>query len=307
MADENDDVRWGLKKRLEFIEWRAFWDGRVNRRDLEERFQISTPQASADFARYQTLVAGNNVTYDSTEKTYVTGDDFRPRFLPMNSERYLRQLEALHAGAIEKNDTWFDNIPPMDGVPLLTRAPEAFVLRAILEAIRDRKAIEVYYQSFREASNRIICPHALAYDGHRWHVRALSTEHGEFRDYVLGRIWSVTQPTRPGNSDPLDDVEWEEKATLRLTAHPDLNENQRKAVEHDFRMKEDGVLEVPMRLALTYYFIRRNNLDLRSGQIEPQRAQVFLQNYDEVNAACKRAQTESRERIARRRAAAGTS
>jgi len=93
MADEHD-VRWGQKQRLEFIEWRAFWDGRINRRDLEERFHISTPQASADFSRYQEAAA-SNITYDSTEKTYVTRNDFRPQFLRLSPERYLLQLEVV--------------------------------------------------------------------------------------------------------------------------------------------------------------------------------------------------------------------
>jgi hypothetical protein len=56
-----------------------------------------------------------------------------------------------------------------------------------------------------------------------------------------------------------------------------------------------------MRLALVYYFIRRNNLDLRNGEIPPDRAQLYLQNYDAVIRACEDAKAEGRERIAERR------
>ena len=61
------DVRWGLARRFEFMEWRAYWTGRVNRRDLEGQFGISTPQASADFREYMEAAPGN-IEYDATEK-----------------------------------------------------------------------------------------------------------------------------------------------------------------------------------------------------------------------------------------------
>ncbi|MBW4053708.1 MAG: WYL domain-containing protein [Proteobacteria bacterium] len=297
MADESD-VRWGLKQRLEFIEWRAFWDGRVNRRDLEECFHISTPQASADFARYQEAAA-ENITYDATEKTYVTRPDFRPKFLRLSPERYLLQLEALATEAIHKSDTWFDGLPPVDGVPRIARGPEAFVLRAILDAVRRRNSIEIFYQSLTRTGSRVICPHALAHDGHRWHVRALSQEHGEFRDYVLGRILSFSPPA-PCDMDPQDDVEWNTFGTLKLIAHPGLNDSQRRTIEHDYRI-QNGELQIQMRLALVYYFIRRNSLDLRTADMPPERAQLYLQNYDEITAACDAAKTEGRNRAVERR------
>ncbi|MGH8291259.1 MAG: WYL domain-containing protein [Steroidobacteraceae bacterium] len=292
-------MRWGLKQRLEFIEWRAFWDGRVNRRDLEEHFNISTPQASADFARYQDAATGN-INYDQTEKTYMTGRDFRPKFLRLSPERYLLQLEALAADAIHKSDTWFGELPPVDGVPRIARGPEAFVLRAALDAVRRRRSIEILYQSLTRTGSRVICPHAMAHDGHRWHLRALSQEHGEFRDYVLGRILSLGPPPAPFDMEPQDDVEWNTFGTLKLAAHPGLSDSQRSTIEHDFRI-QNGVLQIQLRLALVYYFIRRNNLDLRKGEVAPERAQLYLQNYDEVTAACEAAKAEGRKRVSARR------
>ena len=41
------DLRWGIERRLEFIEFRLYWEGRVNRADLTSVFGISTVQASA--------------------------------------------------------------------------------------------------------------------------------------------------------------------------------------------------------------------------------------------------------------------
>jgi|SRR5580700_10540877 hypothetical protein len=86
---------------------------------------------------------------------------------------------------------------------------------------------------------------------------------------------------------------------LQLIAHPQLNNIQRDAIEHEFRI-EHRVLEVRMRLAQVFYFIRRNNLDLRDGQIDPVRAQLYLRNYDEVIRACELANAEGRKRVAER-------
>src|SRR5262245_5605678 len=115
MADDQD-VRWGVAQRFEFIEWRAYWSGRVNRKDLEDEFQISTPQASLDFKRYQEA-APDNIAYDATEKTYVVTRTFAPKFLTLSAERYLRQIDALKLGAIKPHDTWLDFIPPADIIP----------------------------------------------------------------------------------------------------------------------------------------------------------------------------------------------
>jgi hypothetical protein len=41
--------------RLEFIEFRLFWEGVLNRADIIDYFGVSVPQASNDLSRYQEL------------------------------------------------------------------------------------------------------------------------------------------------------------------------------------------------------------------------------------------------------------
>ncbi|TAK82753.1 MAG: WYL domain-containing protein [Betaproteobacteria bacterium] len=300
MADEVN-VRWGLAQRFEFIEWRAYWVGRVNRKDLEDAFHISTPQASIDFKRYQEAAPGN-IEYNATEKTYVATDAFRPKFLALSPERYMLQLQAVTSGALRKSDTWFDELPRADVIPTITRGAEAYTLRAIIQTIKNGEAIKIYYRSLERVGLRTICPHALAHDGYRWHARALSLERQEYRDYVLGRILSVSQP-EPCNAHPTDDVEWETFVKLRVIAHPGLTSEQKATIEHDYRLK-DGKLDIEMRAALAFYFIRRHNLDLRISDISPERAQLFLENFGEVKAAVEEAKQRSKMLIAARGSAA---
>lgn len=296
MAEDND-IRWGIERRFEFIEWRAYWAGKVNRRDLETEFNISTPQASVDLRRYQEATPGN-IEYDSTAKTYVAKDGFRPKFLRLSPERFLLQVHAVTAEAIKKSDTWFEEMPPVGIAPVIARGPEAYTLRAILRTISISGEIDINYLSLTSTGVRTIRPHALAYDGQRWHARALSLEHGEYRDYVLGRVLSVSEPRRC-SADASDDIEWNSFAELKLVAHPKLNVLQRGTIEHDYKMK-NGELVVPMRVALAFYFIRRNNLDLRNGEITPERAQLFLQNFEEVNALLKETREKSSAMVGRR-------
>jgi len=298
MAEDND-IRWGIERRFEFIEWRVYWAGRVNRKDLENEFKISTPQASVDLRRYQEAMPGN-IEYDSTAKAYVASSGFRPKVLRLSPERYLLQVHALTAEAIQKSDTWFDEVPAVGIAPVIARGPEAYTLRAILKTISMRGEIDINYLSLTRTGVRTVRPHSLAYDGQRWHARALSMEHGEYRDYVLGRILSVSEP-RSSNADPSDDVEWNTFVELKLIAHPKLDVLQRGTIEHDYKMK-NGELAVPMRVALAFYFIKRNNLDLRNGEIPPERAQLFLQNFDEVNGVAMETRERSHALVKRRQA-----
>jgi hypothetical protein len=48
------------------------------------------------------------------------------------------------------------------------------------------------------------------------------------------------------------------------------------------------------RLALIYYFIPCDNLDLRSADTPPERTQLYLQNYEEITAAGDAAKAEER-------------
>ncbi|HLV59844.1 MAG TPA: hypothetical protein VKY51_00415, partial [Fredinandcohnia sp.] len=98
-------VRWGIERRLEFIEFRLFWDGHVNRSDLMAAFGISINQASADLNRYLGMAPGNMV-YDKSARTYVRGDRFEPLFLRPDPARYLSQLRSISDGIATQEETW---------------------------------------------------------------------------------------------------------------------------------------------------------------------------------------------------------
>ena len=51
MDKDKSELRWGVAQRLEFIEFRLFWEGHVNRSDLMEQFGLSVNQSSAHLNR----------------------------------------------------------------------------------------------------------------------------------------------------------------------------------------------------------------------------------------------------------------
>ena len=67
MEELTNRIRWGVHRRLEFIDFRLFWDGRLNRSDMAETFGISAQQASADIAQYE-RIAPQNLVYDRAER-----------------------------------------------------------------------------------------------------------------------------------------------------------------------------------------------------------------------------------------------
>ncbi|MGY3495926.1 WYL domain-containing protein [Bradyrhizobium sp. USDA 4502] len=292
---DKEDIRWGLQRRFEMIEWRAYWLGRINRSDLEGCFGVSTPQASADLRSYQEAAPGN-IEYDATERAYVPTANFQPKFLRGGADRYLIQLDAILTGAVPAVDTWFGSPPPAAVMPAVARNVDSETLRTLLKAITLRREVEIEYQSLTSTRRRGIVPHSLASDGYRWHVRAWCSQRHEFRDFVLSRILSVGE-SRPSDVNPSDDIVWNTMVTLRIVAHPELTAAQKRAIELDFGMK-DGVLALTSRVALAFYVRRRLNLDLIRWNVPPERQQIYLTNAAEVDEIQRKAEEEARIRIA---------
>lgn len=295
MDGQSGGLRWGVERRLEFIEFRLLWEGGINRADITERFGVSVPQASKDLSHYQTL-APENMIYDRSAKRYLAAAHPRPRFLRPDSDRYLSQLRSVADGVLAQEETWLSDPPPAEAVPMPRRHVDPDILRAVLGAIREREALEIRYQSLSgnrpQPTWRWISPHAFAFDGNRWHVRAFCHIDRTFKDFLLPRFLK-TRGTGKAEAGPADDSIWHEIVTVALTPHPGLAEDQKHIVAQDFGMKA-GRLDAKVRLALLYYLLRRLGLADFEGEKRPAREQhVVLAHPDEVRDALSRAQSGS--------------
>lgn len=275
MDSDKLELRWGVALRLEFIEFRLFWEGRVNRSDLMEQFGLSVNQASADLNRYIGVVP-DNMVYDKSARTYVRGPDYAPHFLEPDASRYLAQLRSLADGIMDSDDTWIAELPSYDAAPTPTRSVNPVILRSVVGAIRRSEAIEVKYQSLSrpEPCWRWIAPHAIGFDGFRWHTRAFCQMDEVFKDFLLSRIISTRGVEASEVTDAADE-DWQEHVTLEIGPHPELSESQKKVIALDYGMR-DGKAKIQVRRALLYYALKRLGLDNNASARPPQEQQIVL-------------------------------
>ncbi|MFT5545607.1 MAG: hypothetical protein ACI8YD_001287, partial [Rheinheimera aquimaris] len=105
--------RWGQERRLEFIDFRLQWEGRVNRSDLTDFFRISIPQASLDFSVYQELAPGNMI-YDRTQKTYVATESFKAIMVNPSPYQYLNELLWRDSNVLSGSESFVSTPPPVE-------------------------------------------------------------------------------------------------------------------------------------------------------------------------------------------------
>jgi hypothetical protein len=275
MAREDGTLSWGVKRRLEFVEFRLFWQGHVNRGDLIEAFSISVNQASTDLNRYLSL-SPDNMYYDKSAKTYVRSPEFKPQFLQPDASRYLSQLHSLGEGILEPSETWIGRLPSFDAAPTPARGVNAKTLRTIVAAIHRKEEVEVKYQSLSspEPRWRWIAPHAIGFDGFRWHARAFCLTDEVFKDFLLSRIMEL-RGSRQAEVSADVDAEWNEQVTLEIGPHPELSESQKKVIALDYGMR-GGSTKIKVRKALLYYALRRLGLDTDPSARRPQDQQIVL-------------------------------
>lgn len=156
----------------------------------------------------------------------------------------------------------------------------------MIQAVDYRQAVEVLYQSMSapEPSWRWIEPHAYAFDGFRWHVRAFCGRDSSFKDFLLSRILETRrgdQP-RPAISRPSDDRDWNTDITLVIAPHPALSPAQKRAIELDYGMDGRSEAEITVKTSMLFYALKRLGLDTDPAARRPQDQQIVLVNRGQV-------------------------
>jgi hypothetical protein len=284
-------LSWGAGQRLEFIEFRLFWEGAINRADLVEFFGISIPQASKDLALYQERAPGN-MEYDKRSKRYVAAEKFVLRFLDPDPYVYLAQLRAVTEGTVPSHDSWIAELPRADVALTPKRDIDIGVLRKVLDAVREGASVEIFYQSMNKARPdpiwRRITPHAFGYDGFRWHTRAYCHLEHRFKDFLLPRILEVGAKGEPGEVGELDWL-WNRYFDVIIGPHPALTESQKKVVAKDYGLDHgNGVLSV--RYAMLFYVLKRLGLLGDAAKQSPHTQHIVTINRKETEAALEKAE-----------------
>lgn len=264
-----------VERRYEFIEFRLYWQGNINRSDLMDAFGISVQQASKDLANYSEGCKAN-LFYDKQRRTYLRGKDFEPRYFQADSAEYFSQLQAIESGLVSEGQSWISYHPSYAATPLPARGVYPNVLREILTAIKTKRALKLTYQSMSRAEplQRWIEPHALAFDGFRWHTRAFCQNDKVFKDFLLSRIIKVEEFGELQSASN-NDADWRDEITITIGPHPGLSPTQKRVIEMDYGMT-NGQTELVIRKSLLFYTLRRLGLDADVSTRSPLDQQIVL-------------------------------
>ena len=284
-------MRWGVEQRLEFIEFRLFWEGSINRADIVDFFGVSVPQASKDLTLYQERAPGN-VEYDTRAKRYVAAEKFVLRFIDPDPYVYLAQLRSVAEGTVPAHDSWIATLPMADVALTPKRDIGMEVLRRILDAVREGVSVDIFYQSMNRVRPdpiwRRITPHAFGYDGFRWHTRAYCHLEHKFKDFLLPRILEVGDKGEPGATGEQDWL-WSNYFDVLVGPHHDLTVSQQKVVAKDYGFEHgNGVLSV--RYAMLFYVLKRLGLLSDAAKQSARTQHIVTINRKETEAALEKAE-----------------
>jgi hypothetical protein len=276
-------LKWEQRQRLTLLEATVFWSGELSTTTLIQHFGISRVQASKDLTLYQSLCPGN-IRYDKSLKRYVIDETFKAAFMVGSTAEFLQILKVRQGVCSNTLVALADNLPIVEVLEPAFRQVDPTVLQTINQAIVSGKMVRVRYQSMSRAEpvEHRLCPHALVFDGLRWHTRAFSYTHHEFRDFVLARIHSA-EFSGFAEMDASEDAAWEIFVPVKIGAHPGLSDAQKVAVEFDYGMV-NGVLEHEVRGALLPYFLRTMRIGLDDLTRDAMVQQIVLLNREDLRA-----------------------
>lgn len=278
-----DELRWEQRQRLQLLEARIIWAGQLTSTDLREAFGISRSQASKDFSCYQALCPAN-LRYDLSDKCYRPTAEFEPVFLHGTAREFLQVLRNRGLLAGGPLSLVAQDVAPSEVLELPEREFDVRILQRVIVAIRERRWLQLSYQSMSHPEPRELrlAPLALAHAG-RWHLRAWSEAHDAHRDFLLSRISGLPELDGLHTRQAKDDWDWQNYVAVRIGAHPELSEAQRKVVEADYGMQK-GVYERNLRLALVPYYLRLLQVGGDDHRRPAAQQQIVLLNADELES-----------------------
>jgi hypothetical protein len=286
-------MRWSTRQRIEFIETRLFWEGKISRKDLTEYFDISIPQATKDIKAYMEL-APENIQYDNRAKQYIAPPGFKPILISLDSDAYLKRLVSSDS---EKGVFFCGLRPTFYNIPCIQKQISPQVLKYLLNNIREGSAIHIEYQSMSgpRPGWRWITPHALGFDGFRWYTRAFCHRDRVYKDFNIGRILDMGEE-KPSPLDHTNDFEWFNDITFIIEPHHGLTGEQRKGIELDYGMTK-GKLEFEVKAAFVFYICNRLRLEKGHEEKDPKVQQIILVNKEQIETQCQMLKKMSKKRI----------
>ncbi|EEX38488.1 transcriptional regulator [Vibrio metschnikovii] len=277
-------IRWDLLFRYRMIEIIALWEGRLNTNHLMQSFGIGRQQASKDINTYLSDIAPGNLIYDKKLKGYKPSDSFVPKLTSGHADEYLHILSRTEDMAVTftELDMGFENTAMVRPV---TRNISPEILRTLVQAIREKKRVDICYTSLKdgEQTERIISPHTLVCTPLRWHVRAYCEQAGDYRDFVLSRIHGIPDINDNAIHGKQEDELWNTQVTIDIVPDQRFNEKQKMVIEKDYAMS-NGALSIDTNASLIRYVLDTYHIDVYTQKSNPQGQQIVLGNFEALKS-----------------------
>ena len=279
--EQRDDTP---QQRLSLMELLLIWEGRIYRSRVCELFGIGLPRSSQWIKEIRDLNP-SWMEWDSRSRSYLATSDCYKRYakatqaeISNSLSRYLSMVGLPYASAMENEVS-----VAYSATPSIT-APSPKIFASLANAIKQAKAVEIEYMSMSEPTphSRTIFPHSLVLAGRRWHVRAYSEFHQEFRDYALGRMLEMKALERLADRGRLDDHDWNTKVKVRLAAHPALSPEQARVIQTEYFKGTSSRVET-CRAALVAYFIQEVHAAMDMELQHPPEYLIAVENSEEVS------------------------
>ncbi|MEI6894446.1 MAG: WYL domain-containing protein [Colwellia sp.] len=261
-----------VNERYRFIEQVVGWEGEINATHLSKKFSL-TRQAASEILKQYRKHAPHYLQYNSSSKAFLPTQAFNDYF---SQSDYLCQFyNYLNTVLNKKSDLWIVDTGFCYEVEAPLRNINPIQVRPILKAIREKLAIDIGYISLSSPNylDRIIQPHALIFDGLRWHVRAYCNKNQAFRDFTLSRFKGEAISEGKATVFREDDQAWNTFVDVIIEADPRFTKEQKTIIEQDFQMK-NGTKIIKSRAALVNYLLRRLRID--SFKNSPEQQQIVL-------------------------------
>ena len=279
--DELNQLKWDVRQRLILLETTLVMVGWIRVQAIMETFSISRAQGSKDFQIYQRL-RPDNLSYNKSAKYYEVGTAFKPLLLTGKTSELLSIFHAPHTpnppvlslSAYQPNSA---AINPLD------REIDLAIFRLISCAAFNQRKIKVRYQSLTKTEPRelILSPHTLVFSGYRWHIRAYSDTHQQYRDFVLARITDLPEFVNESGEPDSADTDWHTQVAIIISVHPELPVNHKRVIAQDYGMVNEQ-LEIKIKGALVNYFLKLMHLEPNREHPDPKVQQIIVSNKDVV-------------------------
>ncbi len=257
---KKEDLKWGAKQRLAFIEATAFWNGRLTTNMLADTFGIARRQAGKDIALYEAL-APNNIVHNRGKRGYTVTDSFTPIFITGTSSEYFNWLQATLADSnrLLSFPVQFAKTEELP-IPQPFIAPE--VLQIVVMSLRDNKPITLCFEN----EDYYLTVHTIIFDRHEWFIRAIDLPSQSFRTIKLGDALRAEDQIPVGyygflsfeaSKNPIQhDTEWHQMKSTTLTINPNLSSTEKETVKRLYHT-QDSILEINIRAPLTELFLEQ--------------------------------------------------